>query len=224
MAVAMEKTAAAGAPASCRRGCAACCQQFVGISAPEARAIGRLVDAMPPERQAVIRHRFAETLSVMRANGIMAPQSPDGAPVFLIHDHSKTGRERYADVAQRYFALHRPCPFLDDGACSIYEDRPLICREYAVTTPAELCADLDVAALQMVVPPVRLSSGLAELTMLVEDRPAVQIPLFAALAWAAIPENAAPEPNVSGMELLKLLAQWVDSQSNVPLDQRPASD
>jgi Fe-S-cluster containining protein len=223
MAVAWEKTAEAGAPASCRRGCAACCHQLVGISAPEARAIARLLDGMPADRQAVIRRRFAETLAVLRANGILAPESPDGAPVFLIHDRSKSGKDRNVDVAQRYFKLHHPCPFLEDGACGIYADRPLICREYAVTTPAELCGKLDITLLQMVVPPVRLSGGLAEITAVVESKPAVQIPLFAALAWAAMPENAVPERNVSGVDLLKLLARWLDSQSNVPLDERPAA-
>jgi len=129
----------------------------------------------------------------------------------------------YADVAHRYFRLRHPCPFLEDGSCGIYADRPLICREYAVTTPAELCEKLDVTSLQMVVPPVRLSRGLAEITAIVEKKPAVEIPLFAALAWAAMPKNAAPERNVSGVDLLKLLALRIDSQSNVPLDKRPTA-
>jgi Fe-S-cluster containining protein len=33
-----------------------------------------------------------------------------------------------------------PCPFLEDESCSIHPDRPLVCREYLVTSPAELCA------------------------------------------------------------------------------------
>jgi Fe-S-cluster containining protein len=226
MAVALDKTAAAGAPASCRQGCDACCHQFVGISAPEARAIAQLVDALPADRQVLIRQRFAHTLTVMRESGLLTPDSPDGAPVFQIHDRTKTGRDRHMDVARRYFRLHQPCPFLEGGSCTIYEDRPLICREYAVTTPPELCAHLDTPPRppEMVEPPVRLSGGLAELTALVEEKTVRQIPLIAALAWATLPENAAPSPNASGVDLLKLLAQWTDSQSNIPLDQRPPTN
>ena len=33
-----------------------------------------------------------------------------------------------------------PCPFLEDESCSIHPERPLVCREYLVTSPAELCA------------------------------------------------------------------------------------
>jgi len=39
-----------------------------------------------------------------------------------------------------YFALRVPCPFLEEESCSIHPDRPLVCREYLVTSPAELCA------------------------------------------------------------------------------------
>ena len=34
------------------------------------------------------------------------------------------------DDGQRYFILYQPCPNLKNGKCIIYEDRPLICREY----------------------------------------------------------------------------------------------
>ena len=33
-----------------------------------------------------------------------------------------------------------PCPFLEDESCSIHPERPLVCREYLVTSPAALCA------------------------------------------------------------------------------------
>jgi hypothetical protein len=39
-----------------------------------------------------------------------------------------------------YFTLRVPCPFLEEESCSIHPERPLVCREYLVTSPAELCA------------------------------------------------------------------------------------
>jgi len=219
MEVAMAKSGREGFAVSCRKGCSACCYQLVGITVPEARALAKLVEEMPAERQATIRRRFAKTLELVRKKGVLDPKSSDGEAVLLLH-RKASDREAYLDMAGRYFKLHRACPFLEDGACSIYEDRPLICREYAVTSPAEHCERLEYAAINMVGPPVRLSDGLAEVTAVVEGKAVEQIPLFAALAWAAIPGNAMPEANVSGVELLKLLARWVDRQSGVPLEER----
>lgn len=45
-------------------------------------------------------------------------------------------------VALEYFAAGVACPFLEDEACSIHADRPLVCREYLVTSPPDLCAAL----------------------------------------------------------------------------------
>jgi Fe-S-cluster containining protein len=47
---------------------------------------------------------------------------------------------RFAAAATAYFALGIPCPFLEEESCSIHPERPLVCREYLVTSPAELCA------------------------------------------------------------------------------------
>src|SRR5205085_1427333 len=53
----------------------------------------------------------------------------------LSHDDAR-------DIARRYFALHLACPFLaEDGACGIYTQRPFVCRQYLVTSPAELCSN-----------------------------------------------------------------------------------
>ena len=38
-------------------------------------------------------------------------------------------------------SARNPCPFLEDESCSIHRDRPLTCREYLVTSPAENCAN-----------------------------------------------------------------------------------
>ena len=48
-----------GRAISCRAGCGACCRQLVAISVVEARGLADLVARLPPERQAVIRERFA---------------------------------------------------------------------------------------------------------------------------------------------------------------------
>src|SRR5688572_24742203 len=59
----------AGHTVSCAKGCGACCRQLVPISPTEARHLARLVDALPPERAAEVRRRFAEALSKIEAVG-----------------------------------------------------------------------------------------------------------------------------------------------------------
>jgi hypothetical protein len=87
-------------PPACRAGCAHCCHQAVGVTPPEVFAIHDHLRATraPAELDAVV------------------------------------ARVRAADDATRGMAAAErlspelPCPFLEDGRCSIYEARPLSCR------------------------------------------------------------------------------------------------
>jgi hypothetical protein len=87
-------------PPACRPGCAHCCYQAVGVSAPEVFAIyDHLRATRPPDEleSAVRRIREADD----RTRGMTSADrlSPD-----------------------------LPCPFLDEERCTIYEVRPLACR------------------------------------------------------------------------------------------------
>ena len=41
---------------------------------------------------------------------------------------------------REYFSQQIACPFLEDESCSIHPSRPVACREYLVTSPAEHCS------------------------------------------------------------------------------------
>jgi Fe-S-cluster containining protein len=120
---AVVAAAEAGKPVSCRKGCGACCRQLVPISRSEGERLLDLVEAMPKERRAEIKRRFAAAEAVLEPAGFGKPAG-------------KTDRE----LSTSYFALGVPCPFLEEESCSIHTERPLVCREYIVTSPAELCA------------------------------------------------------------------------------------
>jgi Fe-S-cluster containining protein len=123
VAAAENRTVAAGKAISCRKGCGACCRQLVPISRTEGERILQIVKAMPAERRAPLEARFAEA-----EKKIEAADLTDRA--------GKSDRE----LSAAYFALGIPCPFLEEESCSIHAERPLVCREYLVTSPAELCA------------------------------------------------------------------------------------
>ncbi|MDO8976483.1 YkgJ family cysteine cluster protein [Reyranella sp.] len=120
---AVVTAAEAGKAISCRKGCGACCRQLVPISRTEAERLLSTVAALPAERRAVLEGRFAAAESAL-------------ATADLKERKGRPDRE----LSTAYFALGIPCPFLEEESCSIHPDRPLVCREYLVTSPAELCA------------------------------------------------------------------------------------
>ena len=115
--------AEAGKTVSCRKGCGACCRQLVPVSLSEGERLLHVVDALPQERREALQSRFAAAEAVIEAAG-------------LGQREGRSDRE----LSAAYFALGLPCPFLEDESCSIHPERPLVCREYLVTSPAELCA------------------------------------------------------------------------------------
>ena len=120
---AVVAAAEAGKTISCRKGCGACCRQLVPVSRTEGERLLQLVEAMPAERRKRLATRFAAAEAAIDAAGL-------------------TMREGRSDreLSTAYFSLGLPCPFLEEESCSIHADRPLICREYLVTSPAELCS------------------------------------------------------------------------------------
>jgi Fe-S-cluster containining protein len=122
-----------GEAVSCCKGCSACCRaQPVPVTPAEAYALARLVDDLPEPYRTAVRDRFADNTRRLEAAGLK--------DLYLERSRSLTA-DQARDVARRYFALGLVCPFLEDDACGIYPDRPFVCRQYLVTSPAELCVD-----------------------------------------------------------------------------------
>ena len=65
-------------------------------------------------------------------------------------------------LAIRYFRMQVPCPFLDGESCSIYEQRPLSCREYLVTSARERCEQFGKETVERVPLPISLFSHLTQ--------------------------------------------------------------
>jgi Fe-S-cluster containining protein len=120
---AVVDAAEVGQTISCRKGCGACCRQLVPVSRTEGERLLQVVDALPAERRDVLMKRFA--------SAEVAIENAD-----LKERRGRSDRE----LSAAYFALGLACPFLEDESCSIHPERPLVCREYLVTSPAELCA------------------------------------------------------------------------------------
>ncbi len=158
-----------GKDISCRKGCGACCRQLVPISRTEGEALLALIEAMPEERRTALRARFAAAEATITAAGL-----------------AERGTHSDREMSVAYFALGVPCPFLDEESCSIHPDRPLVCREYLVTSPAELCAG-PVQEGVAPVPVPKLSLAARRL----QDESDTWFPLALLMAWSRQPRPPA---------------------------------
>ncbi len=167
----------AGLKVSCAKGCGACCRQLVAISLVEARALADLVEAMPEPRRGEIRARFQAAMTRARESGVLERDYDDSA-LDAEYPLAESGVERLANA---WFRLGVACPFLEEESCSIHAVRPLVCRQYLVTSPSEVCARLFVEPVDRVEISDRLPPRLAVALTKLSGVSTVTIPLAMSL-------------------------------------------
>ncbi len=178
-ALALEEQRArdAGLSVSCRKGCAACCRMLVPVSVPEAFALAEVVGRLPDQERELVHRRLDATHARLEEAGLwnrlLAISETDRA----LED------EDFAPINRDYYALRLPCPFLENEICSIYEDRPAACRELLVTSPAELCQDIESNPVTPLPVAVRVSTALGLLWADLEKDVPRLIPLPVAIEW-----------------------------------------
>jgi Fe-S-cluster containining protein len=187
--VAVARVERAGHRISCAKGCGACCRQMVPISPPEARHLAALVEAMPEAQAAGVRTRFAAAREKVKASGLPPHGPADG------------DQTAFRAFGIAYFGLGVPCPFLVEESCSIHPDRPLVCREYLVTSPAAACGQLGSGKVQQIAVPRRVWAVFSRSTS--ADGGLEWMPLIEALDYAA--KTAAPDPVRTGPQYVEAL-------------------
>ena len=180
-AIAIEHAEAEGKKVSCRAGCGACCRQLVPISVVEAKSLADLVATMPGARRAAIRRRFQDAVRRLEQAGLLDPRAKKGRQALL--STAAPGESGFENVSKRYFAEQIACPFLEAESCSIYADRPLVCREYNAVTPAEWCSELGTRV-ETAPRPARMSEVLAEAANALAGTDYPCIPLTLSLEWS----------------------------------------
>jgi Fe-S-cluster containining protein len=190
---AAEDAAAAGRPVSCKAGCGACCRQMVPLSLPEAYLIRDLVEQLPEPRRAAVRARFAAARQRLHEAGLLADL--EAPPAF--------GPGEKIPHGEAYFALGMPCPFLEEESCSIYDERPLICREYVVVSPPENCARPRWTGVEVLRPLLEVWRSFSRAAAPRTDGRLEWVPLVLAPGWAeAHPEEAPSHPGPAQLQAL----------------------
>lgn len=142
-----DRAKRAGKSISCMAGCGACCRQLVPISPTEARHLAGVVAALPEAQANIIRRRFSEALSKLERANLLARSNPDD------------DQAGYRAFGLAYFQLSVACPFLENESCSIHPLRPLVCREYQVTSPPAACGEPGVGQVRQVPVPASVWSA-----------------------------------------------------------------
>ena len=218
--VVVDQALAHGRTISCRASCGACCRQLVDISVIEAVSLADMVAAMPRERQRTVRQRFADALRCLEAVGLLDPGLPKGQRTLQVEIEGDAKPDVIAKtLGRRYFAQGIPCPFLENESCGIHPERPLVCREYHVTSPPEHCAQLYDAQVDSVQPPLHMSSVLGRTAGRLSGAQTWTIPLVLSLEWSEANGHQL-RPGFDGMEMFKTLIREIDQEFEQPFDCR----
>lgn len=178
-----------GKTISCKKGCGACCRQLVPITEVEARRIGEVVADLPEPRRSAVRERFAQARRKLQEAGMLD----------RLLARTQWSADEFQRVGLEYFHLGIPCPFLEDESCSIHADRPITCREYLVTSPAQNCARPTAQNIDWVPLAVKVWRELARFDPTPPDAPYLRwVPLVLAPEWATehhdeLPARPGPE-------------------------------
>lgn len=169
-----SQLAEAGHTISCKAGCGACCRQMVPISIFEAEALSAWIRTLPESRQQVLADRFHQALLKLAAAGLIDR---------MVNEDWLAETESARQLALDYLYQRVPCPFLEDESCSIHPIRPLICREYLVTSPPEHCFDPATLQTAPVHLPFHFSRVLNRIGAELEGDARGWIPLLFLFAW-----------------------------------------
>jgi Fe-S-cluster containining protein len=181
MSVAETESAKEGRHITCRAGCAHCCRQLIPVSLPEAESLAAAVARLPAAKQKNIRKRFDFVISELERANLLMPNL--GAPrTGLVSEETSGPSGMWRDVTRRYYSLKLDCPFLENARCSIYEERPFVCREYVVTSDPELCRELD-AQVEAIARPTCVTPAVAAVAAELDGVHPATIPLPLALEW-----------------------------------------
>ena len=175
--VVVESILSNGGNFPCCKGCAACCARcLVPLSVPEALRLNEDTSALPEyQREAIFK------ACLLAARRILS-QKPPKQFIDKTTDASQVSPAELNLVSNWYTRLKLPCPFLYKGLCSIYEQRPLACREHFVNGSAEACKG-ERGTAEVVEMPVQLPNALAQLAGELEGTSAEAVILPLALVW-----------------------------------------
>lgn len=121
-----------GVVPSCSNGCDICCYQLITVSIHEAILLAYIVDNLGTAEKKRLKTSFANILITLEKNNLLKD-------LIDFHTNHFGDKELISSIQKEYWNLKLSCPFLLDNSCSIYPYRPLICRQYLVSSDPVCC-------------------------------------------------------------------------------------
>lgn len=174
--IVVEKAHSEGDYIPCDKDCSACCRYLVPLSVPEAFRLSEEISGAPSYRRDSMRRAC-----FLAAQRVLNHKPPTLYNAQVTQASSVSPSDMYL-VSSWYASLELACPFLCRGVCTIYEQRPLACREHFIKGSIRACGGGRGTA-EMVKMPVQMVSAIAKLASELEDTSIEAIMLPLALAW-----------------------------------------
>jgi Fe-S-cluster containining protein len=179
VAVVQDKLREDGQTIPCCKGCSACCYYLTPLSIPEAFRLSDELLSMPADTGRVVLESYLGSAQKILDNMLADFDEGSGDHQNNIPDSHQVSR-----LSSWYAGLKLACPFLSDGLCMIFENRPTACRENIVTESAEICEVQGQDGTQAFKIPVSIAEALAQLAAELEQSSVEAVMLPLALPWA----------------------------------------
>lgn len=198
---------AAGYNITCRRGCSNCCDWLVPLSIAEAFWLKDQIAAVPTGRREVILHSF-----LAKAKRILGCRLPDNL------DIADSDNVRLQTISDWYREFNLSCPFLSHNICTIYGERPLVCRECIVTSDSCFCKTDSRSEPEAVSLPVSIAEVLANVSSELANTNIEAVILPLCLAWCDVNSEVAAKT----WRAAALVEQFIECLQQKVLDRKSA--
>jgi Fe-S-cluster containining protein len=202
-----------GLSISCKAGCGACCRQMVPLSIFEAEALSTWIRTLPEPHQQELARRCDQALRKLASAGLIDR---------MVNEDWLAETDSARQLAIDYLYQRIPCPFLEDESCSIHPIRPLVCREYLVTSHPDHCFDPAALKVDPVFLPLNLSRVLNVIGAELEQDSRGWIPLLFLFAWMESGAHPGEAIAGDGPQVLYEFVKRID-QARAPRRSAPPS-
>ena len=160
----------------CCKGCSACCRHcLVPLSVPEVFHMRQEVLDMPADQSRAVLKSCLDAAKTILDGKLES---------FDLNSSTTNAPDQINQLSSWYAGLKLPCPLLSDELCTIYEQRPMACREHFVTDSASLCETEQMDEPNVVMMPVSIVEALGQLASELEGTCVEAMMLPLALPWA----------------------------------------
>lgn len=160
----------------CEKGCSACCYYLVPLSVPEVFRLNEDIFSFSRSRQRVILR--ACLLAARQMTKRKLPEYFDDIEAMI----SSSNDAGLSKLSGWYKDFELSCPFLQNKKCSIYEQRPMVCRGHLVKGKSSGCK-VEKGTAEVVSTPVKIEEVLSQLTSELENKEQEAIILPLATVW-----------------------------------------